>query len=107
MNIKEKQTFFIEFLGERDCRDEEYHNPNVQGERTLYRLISFHDISSEDFTPATFPEGCIAYKIRSIIDILNEDGITVRSNCRDVKGPISVAGYSTIDLSAPTKVPNL
>ena len=88
MDIKEKRTLFIEFLGRIEY-DEEFYNSDVRGERSDFRLISFRDIGSiTDLRRMSFPEDCIAYRLKYLVEVFNNGNLTSRAYTQDLTGII-------------------
>ena len=88
MDIKEKRTLFIEFLG-RNEYDEEFNNPKVRGERSCFRLITFRDIGSTvDLRRMGFPEDCIAYRLKYLVDVFDNGNSIPRAYTQDLTGTI-------------------
>ena len=88
MDIKEKRTLFIEFLGEGE-QTEEFRDLNVRGERSYFRLISFRDIGSTvDLRRLGFPKDCIAYRLKYLVEVFNNGSPTLRVYVQDLTGTI-------------------
>ena len=87
MDITEKRTLFIEFLGKNE-NGEEYCNLDVKGKRLSFRLISFRDIGLNGNLTKGFPEDCTAYRLRYMAEVFSDGNPTFRAYMQDLTGVI-------------------
>ncbi|MBS3089085.1 hypothetical protein J4402_04925 [Candidatus Pacearchaeota archaeon] len=87
MDITEKRTLFIEFLGKAEKNEEDY-NLNVRGERFSFRLIGFRNIGENGDWGKGFPKDCTAYRLKYMVEILNNGKLTFRAYTNDLTGVI-------------------
>lgn len=88
MSIQEKRTLFIEFFGKSENNEESY-DLDAKGERLSFRLIDFRYIGENaNLWKKGFPEDCVAYRLKYMVEVFNNGNPTFRAGIRDLTGMI-------------------
>ena len=94
MDIREKETFFVEFFAPAE-HTSEYDNPSISGPRLPYRFLTWVDIPkpSAPINPAEIlrsiprnriPLETTVYQIRCLTEIFDGDKPTPRAHSREL-----------------------